>query len=421
MWHVRGRPSKKMQKKKKTKLQPHPAPQDGPHTSYKWSYSPHKNGRQEFQYWFTKSQPSTLEHRQELFPSVGDNLPHPLVLDPPGVLPPSGSITLQLLAPDPNLLWAGWVGNKLQTGAVVVLGTWAKSGHIPPPPIVQTSLMSGESSFTQTRVSVLIYQIPALHPWASARAFSECWWQSATSFGVGSTWCIATQWFHHTSTACARSQPPLTLSRSFSKVLHFLHSLGPFTLNFVNSTLTLWRAKCQPQAVDHSSKGMFQLALDTQCLTRPCLFLEMAHSFCFSLGGFNPTSLQGSLFFLSSVRITLTIFTSSSCCSDFSLFPSWIPGVDWLSPCCLTFTGNCSRASVIYLMTAEDFHLPKNAMSNKGKPCLAYIIAPDLLPECPVAFASRNFCQSNTNWILDRHLPSFLGNRLASGSVGASS
>ena len=39
------------------------------------------------------------------------------------------------------------------TGAVVLVGTWAKIGHIPPPPIVQTSLMSGESSFTQKNLT----------------------------------------------------------------------------------------------------------------------------------------------------------------------------------------------------------------------------------------------------------------------------
>ena len=214
-------------------------------------------------------------------------------------------------------------------------------------------------------------------------------------FCVGSIWCIATPWFSYTSTVCARSQPPLTLSRSFSITLHFLHSLGPFTLNFVSSTLTLWRAKCQPHAVDHSSNGMLQLAQDTQCLTRPCLFLEMAQSFCFSFGGLTTASLLTSLFLISSVRITLTSFTSLSCFSASTGFSSPPSEAICLLPCCLTFTGSCSNASVIYLMTADDFHLPKKAISNKGNPCLAYIMAPDLLPECPVALASRNFCQKN--------------------------
>ena len=90
----------------------------------------------------------------------------------------------------------GWETNS--TGAVVLVGTWAKIGHIPPPPIVQTSLMSGESSFTQTRVSVLIYQVPTLHPWASVSFFrvlvrnlSHPYMQ----FCVRSIWCIATPWF----------------------------------------------------------------------------------------------------------------------------------------------------------------------------------------------------------------------------------
>ena len=136
-------------------------------------------GGQEFQYWYTKSQPSTLEHRQELFPSVGEKSAtsfyavlcwihlvycHPMVL-----------LHFNCLRQIPTSY--GLHGKQNSTGAMVLVGTWAKIGHIPPPPIVQTSLMSGESSFTQTRVSVLIYQIPTLHPWASARAFSECWWE----------------------------------------------------------------------------------------------------------------------------------------------------------------------------------------------------------------------------------------------------
>ena len=40
------------------------------------------------------------------------------------------------------------------------MGTWAKIGHIPPPPNLQTSLMSGESSFTQAIGGVFLPPCP---------------------------------------------------------------------------------------------------------------------------------------------------------------------------------------------------------------------------------------------------------------------
>ena len=202
-------------------------------------------------------------------------------------------------------------------------------------------------------------------------------------------------------------------------VLHFKHSRGPFTLNFVSSTFTLCLAKCHPHVVDQFSSGMPQLAHATRCLTRPRLFLEIAHSFWSVLSGFLIISVAGDVFFSISFWITLTIFISSFFLSSFELAPV-ATSASCCEPLSLTFIGSCSNASFMYRTTADDFHLPKKAMSNNGSPCLAYIMAPDLLAECPVALVSRCFCHKRTSWILDSVFPSFLGKRLSSGSSGAS-
>ena len=150
-----------------------------------------------------------------------------------------------------------------------------------------TSHMSVESSFNQTSAHIVCIPMPTLHPFKSN--FLDGWKHLLQVFARP-----LLQAFHpaasqtyilYKSTFGAKSQPPLTLSRPFRMLAHFIHSLGPITLNFVSSTLTFILAKCQPQAVLHSSNGMPQLALSTQCLVLSDLVLEIAQSrwSCFSV------------------------------------------------------------------------------------------------------------------------------------------